>query len=323
MKTLYDEVYVTEIEDSGKRNENQHVKMLNELKKEFVENDLYSKLNEEGVIEEDNTIDNIVKFNFLTVWSLFYALETKYPERFEENFSYDLTDSLSSMGYFFFPASIGHHLNFTGGLAMHSLKVLESLIKLDNMLEIGMAKDSMVLATLLHDLCKLDKYILPDDKEKATNKQANYLKSLASKSDVKEDINYTTLSKSYASDLISWYKEGCNGEFPEEIVWDYKKVQDIPLDHGDKSVYMAEKLLELKDNEIMSIRFHMGAWEDKLKKDRHLKNIFRKAEETYPMVKLIALADEIASFEEVKIQNAEEALDELKNVNQFLKEELL
>lgn len=60
--------------------------------------------------------------------------------------------------------------------------------------------------------------------------------------------------------------------------------------HGEKSIIMAQKLLDLTDEEIACIRWHMGAYDDK-----ENWNILGRAIEIYPNVLYTHTADMIAS----------------------------
>lgn len=77
----------------------------------------------------------------------------------------DVIADLESQGFFEAPASAGHHLNVAGGLAKHSLNachaalgVWESMSKLDSTLATEVTRDSIIIAALLHDVCKTDIY---------------------------------------------------------------------------------------------------------------------------------------------------------------------
>ena len=61
--------------------------------------------------------------------------------------------------------------------------------------------------------------------------------------------------------------------------------------HGDKSVIMLQKYIELTDEEIACIRWHMGAYET----DPKMWNYYGKAIEKYPNVLFTHTADMIAS----------------------------
>lgn len=61
--------------------------------------------------------------------------------------------------------------------------------------------------------------------------------------------------------------------------------------HGEKSVIMLQKFIELTDEEIACIRWHMGAYET----DTKLWNYYGRAIEQYPNVLYTHTADMIAS----------------------------
>ena len=67
--------------------------------------------------------------------------------------------------FFSAPASVNHHLNHDGGLLEHSLNVCHAALKLREMviamrpdLENRLKRDSVIIASLLHDICKADIY---------------------------------------------------------------------------------------------------------------------------------------------------------------------
>ena len=61
--------------------------------------------------------------------------------------------------------------------------------------------------------------------------------------------------------------------------------------HGDKSVIMIQKFIKLTDEEIASIRWHMGAYET----DTKMWEYYGRAIEKYPNVLYTHMADMIAS----------------------------
>lgn len=70
---------------------------------------------------------------------------------------------LKESGFFESPASRRFHGNFPGGLAAHSLGVLRVLLSLvPGRLE-DVPAESLILAALLHDVCKADLYLRGDD----------------------------------------------------------------------------------------------------------------------------------------------------------------
>lgn len=72
---------------------------------------------------------------------------------------------LDSIGYFEAPASANHHLNITGGLMEHSLNVCGAALDLRSVmltrrpdLEESLSRESVIIASLLHDVCKSNIY---------------------------------------------------------------------------------------------------------------------------------------------------------------------
>lgn len=66
--------------------------------------------------------------------------------------------ALSHQSFFTDPASGRYHGSWKGGLAQHSLRVLHHVLRLYPLFCLTTDKRSMVLGTLLHDLCKLGSY---------------------------------------------------------------------------------------------------------------------------------------------------------------------
>ena len=72
---------------------------------------------------------------------------------------------LDSKGFFTAPASTRFHLNHDGGLLEHSINVCdaalelrETIIKMKPEVEPKLPKESVIIAALLHDVCKADIY---------------------------------------------------------------------------------------------------------------------------------------------------------------------
>lgn len=72
---------------------------------------------------------------------------------------------LEDSGFFEAPASANHHLNCKGGLLQHSLNVCETALAMRSFLEEKgqiyaheIPRDRVIIASLLHDVCKCDIY---------------------------------------------------------------------------------------------------------------------------------------------------------------------
>lgn len=169
-------------------------------------------------------------------------------------------EDLEKDGFFDAPASAGHHLNVPGGLCEHSLNVChaalmvwEGMCKLDETVAREVKRESVIIASLLHDVCKTNIY-------KPTTKRRK------SALGVWEDV------------------PGWN------VVYD-----KLPVGHGEKSVIMLLLSgLDLTDDEILAIRWHMGAfglnfnsYEDERSYDA--------AQTLTPLVKIVQVGDGLAA----------------------------
>lgn len=81
-----------------------------------------------------------------------------------EDIEYVIED-LTALGFFEAPASTRFHLCYEGGLCEHSLNVCkvalmlrEQMIQMKPDMEPMFPKDSVIIASLLHDVCKADVY---------------------------------------------------------------------------------------------------------------------------------------------------------------------
>ena len=169
-------------------------------------------------------------------------------------------EDLESLGFFEAPASTRFHLNHDGGLCEHSLNVCkvglmlrEEMIKLSPASEAYLKKDSVIIATLLHDVCKAEIY------KKVMKRQKNEY-------GVWEDV--PGFDVDYSS---------------------------FPMGHGEKSVIrLLLSGLELTDEEMLAIRWHMSAW-DLAFHSPEQKNNLNMARDLYPLCALLQSADGLAS----------------------------
>lgn len=134
----------------------------------------------------------------------------------------DLISYIESTDFFIAPASTRFHLCHSGGLLEHSINVykrLEYKIKNDELFNnFNISEESIIITSLLHDLCKANTYEMAFHKVK------------------KNDV---------------WIDEGY-----------YITNDQFPVGHGEKSVFLAMRYINLTDEEISAIRYHMGAFEE-------------------------------------------------------------
>lgn len=172
----------------------------------------------------------------------------------------DVITDLEELGFFTAPASAGHHLNIEGGLVLHSintckaaLAIWEGMKPLEPSLATEVKRDSIIIASLLHDVCKSDIY------KRSVKKRKNA--------------------------LGQW--EDCEG---------YKvSYKDFPMGHGEKSVILLLcSGLDLSDDEMLAIRWHMGAWGINMNSYED-ERCYDTARALYPLVSIIQTADGLAA----------------------------
>ena len=190
-----------------------------------------------------------------------------------EGIDYVIGD-LEHDGFFEAPASAGHHLNVAGGLCQHSLNVChaalmiyEGMGKLDPASAGKVKRESVIIASLLHDVCKTDIY------HRTVKKRKNKVTGM-------------------------W-------EDSEGYGISYKK---FPMGHGEKSVIqLLLSGLALQDDEMLAIRWHMGAFGLNLNSYEH-ERCYDTARMEYPLCSIVQCADSLAA---AIMETTSEDLDEL------------
>lgn len=126
---------------------------------------------------------------------------------------------LSKTDLYTAPASTRFHESYEGGLIEHSLRVYDELNRiLAAYPEIKIPADSVIIAALLHDLCKVNFYGI--EKRNRKNEQGKW-----------ESYNAYKVDEKF-----------CFGG------------------HGAKSVYIAQRYIQLTNEEAVAINCHMAAW---------------------------------------------------------------
>lgn len=139
------------------------------------------------------------------------------------------TDFLRDSGFFDAPASANHHGNYPGALASHSIAVANELIRYTKAGLIGWTDErSPLIVGLLHDMCKVDTY-----------------------EEVMDDDDIPELH------MVSAYGE-------EVMVPKYKYNKNVLYKgHGTASVLKVAPYINLTEEEVACIVYHMGAFTDK------------------------------------------------------------
>ena len=170
----------------------------------------------------------------------------------------DMMEYLMAYGFFTAPASTKYHGNYEGGLLEHSYMVTKFLLTLtqDNHL-IWRKSRSPYIVGMFHDLCKIDQY-----------------KPVYPKGTIDEN-KVSALTKGF-------YVKATPS-------WEYN-LDTLLKGHGDKSVMLLSQFYTLTEEEIMCIRYHMGAFTDKSEW-----NDYTRAVHQYPNVLWTHQADMLAS----------------------------
>jgi 23S rRNA maturation-related 3'-5' exoribonuclease YhaM len=127
-------------------------------------------------------------------------------------------------GFFTQPASTKYHGAYEGGLFDHSYEVAQVLLDMTDRLNLKWTRpESPYIIGLLHDLCKVDNYITIVDEPGETMMGTDEVKG-------------------------------------REIHFEYNP-NTILKGHGEKSVMLLSQFMTLTEEEILCIRFHMGAYE--------------------------------------------------------------
>lgn len=177
----------------------------------------------------------------------------------EDLVSPDMLKYLALNHFFTAPASTKYHGNYEGGLFDHSFAVAKFLVQLteDNHLTWKNPRSPYVVG-MFHDLCKIDQYI------------PQY--------EMREELELSPLNGPKPTTFV---KTVCGYEYnPDTLL----------KGHGDKSVMLLSQFYTLTDEEIMCIRYHMGAFTDKAEW-----NDYTRAVRNYPNVLWTHHADMLAS----------------------------
>ena len=172
----------------------------------------------------------------------------------------EVIENLEDLGFFIAPASTNYHSNCREGRLQHSVKVCrvglmlrEQMIQMNPDLDDLLPFDSVILATLLHDVCKSEIY------KPAVKKRKNHYGIWEEYNGY--DVNYS----------------------------------QFPLGHGEKSVIMLLRMgLDMTDEEIMAIRWHMTAW-DLAFQSPEMKSNLNAAKEKNPLCSLVQTADALST----------------------------
>ncbi|MBR3712804.1 MAG: HD family phosphohydrolase [Bacteroidales bacterium] len=115
----------------------------------------------------------------------------------------DVIEELQELGFFDAPASSSFHLNYDGGLVEHSLNVCrvalgirQQMIAMNKNMAEYLPEDSVIIASLLHDVCKADIY------KKVTKKKKDKFGMIQTKQGFKLDYTNFPLGHGEKSAIV-------------------------------------------------------------------------------------------------------------------------
>lgn len=88
-----------------------------------------------------------------------------------------------------------------------------------------------------------------------------------------------------------WNKD--TGAWRQIDIWSIR--DSLPLGHGNKSLYLVSKFIDLTDDEAAAIVHHMTCWNPSVVLDYSAGASFNTAVDKYPLVTMLSAADWISS----------------------------
>lgn len=182
---------------------------------------------------------------------------------------------LDSTDFFTAPCSTKFHLNVKGGLCEHSLNVYKALLDI------------------------YSTYLIKDNALPDSTFALAYDEVLPKNNNVDDRSIIETLT------IISLFHDLCKANYYKQEMksvkvgnsWTQQPVyvtdDQLPLGHGEKSVILLEKFIDLSAEEMLAIRWHMSGFDNAVKGGEwSLSTAMQKTK----LVAALQLADQIATF---------------------------
>ena len=167
----------------------------------------------------------------------------------------ELITWLEKSSFFDMPASTRFHGNYDGGLAEHSLNVYKALVQLRQLYQKQFGMKNLPIESVI--ICALCHDFCKIDFYK---KELRNVKNMETGQWETKEIY------------------GCNDQFG--------------MGHGECSVFLIQNFIQMTEEEILAIRWHMGAYDSAVKGGDRSINV---AESKTPFVALLHMADSWAS----------------------------
>lgn len=166
--------------------------------------------------------------------------------------------------FFQAPSSVRFHLNERGGLCLHSLNVLETSLR--------------IYKSVLEPQQKVGK--------------ANFSEPITEESIAIVALFHDVCKTNMYREVEKWRKDEQNRWVSYSA---YDVVDEFPFGHGEKSCIIINHYLKLTKEELLAIRWHMGAFEAGEQGSSSRKS-FYSACEASPLVALIQSADMLTAL---------------------------
>lgn len=165
-------------------------------------------------------------------------------------------DFLEKSDFYTAPASTRFHSNMDGGLCEHTLKVISRMFK----------------------VCNAE--LPPEETKTAEFKEKAFIVALCH--DLCKVDFYKKSERNKKDENGNWYS------------YPYWEIEDqLPMGHGEKSLYIAQKYFDLSDEMAIAIRWHMGFSDAAYKGGSY---DIGSAFSSYPFALYLSIADTMASL---------------------------
>lgn len=132
---------------------------------------------------------------------------------------------LKENNFFSAPASVKYHNNCAGGLAKHALDVYREACKLNE--EMRLPQSSVILCSLLHDVCKADQYYMNSKGKPARNEEK--IRKGHGRRSMFILKRRCQLPLNYDEEMAIWWHMGEHEKSKEQFLDDYKESTKIAL----------------------------------------------------------------------------------------------
>ena len=92
--------------------------------------------------------------------------------------------------------------------------------------------------------------------------------------------------------IVSLFHDLCKTNYYVGYPGQYKVNDTLPIGHGEKSIFLLQKFINLTDEEAIAIRWHMSAYDSAVKGGDLAYNNAQK----YSLVTLLQVADQLSTF---------------------------